>query len=102
MNTVTETVVVSSPWCHLDTDLSGSGSGCCPSFLISGTSLWAESTVFWTDWARPGETQEMHDGKLSPGRAEQEVQEIIQTYRLHISQDIPQDNLAMFYSSYDR
>ncbi len=31
-----------------------------------------------------------------------ENKEIIQTYRLHISQDIPQDNLAMFYNSYDR
>ncbi|KAG7280842.1 hypothetical protein CRUP_010824, partial [Coryphaenoides rupestris] len=29
-------------------------------------------------------------------------QEIIQTFRLHISQDIPQDNLGLFYASYDR
>nr|XP_046253663.1 protein NDRG3-like isoform X2 [Scatophagus argus] len=30
-----------------------------------------------------------------------ENKEIVQTYRLHISQDIPQDNLSMFYYSYD-
>ncbi|KAM4737091.1 protein NDRG3-like isoform 2-T2 [Anableps anableps] len=29
-----------------------------------------------------------------------ENKEIIQTFRLHISQDIPQENMAMFYSSY--
>ncbi|CAK6981867.1 protein NDRG3-like [Scomber scombrus] len=28
-------------------------------------------------------------------------QELVQTYRLHISEDVPQDNLAMFYNSYD-
>ena len=28
--------------------------------------------------------------------------EIIQTFRLHISQDIPQENLGLFYTSYDR
>ncbi|KAI4823672.1 hypothetical protein KUCAC02_012247 [Chaenocephalus aceratus] len=27
--------------------------------------------------------------------------EIVQTYRLHISQDIPLENLSMFYNSYD-
>lgn len=27
-------------------------------------------------------------------------QELIQTYRLHIAQDINQDNLALFYGSY--
>lgn len=31
-----------------------------------------------------------------------ENKEIVQTYRLHISQDIPQDNLALFYSIYER
>lgn len=31
-----------------------------------------------------------------------ENQEIIQTYRLHIAQDINQDNLALFYNSYNR
>ncbi|KAG7237748.1 hypothetical protein INR49_031857 [Caranx melampygus] len=30
-----------------------------------------------------------------------ENQETTQTYRLHISQDIPQENLAMFYNTYD-
>lgn len=29
-------------------------------------------------------------------------EEIIQTYRLHIAQDINQDNLALFYTSYNR
>lgn len=31
-----------------------------------------------------------------------ENQEIIQTYRLHIAQDINQDNLALFCQSYNR
>ncbi len=31
-----------------------------------------------------------------------ENQEIIQTYRLHIAQDINQDNLALFCHSYNR
>lgn len=31
-----------------------------------------------------------------------ENKELVQTYRLHVSQDIPQENLAMFYTSYDR
>ncbi|XP_068193995.1 protein NDRG3-like [Antennarius striatus] len=30
-----------------------------------------------------------------------ENKEIIQTYRIHISQDVPLDNLALFYNSYD-
>uniref|UniRef100_A0A3Q3K879 Protein NDRG2 n=1 Tax=Monopterus albus TaxID=43700 RepID=A0A3Q3K879_MONAL len=30
-----------------------------------------------------------------------ENKETIQTYRLHISQDVPQENLAMFYNSYN-
>uniref|UniRef100_A0A3P8RT41 Uncharacterized protein n=1 Tax=Amphiprion percula TaxID=161767 RepID=A0A3P8RT41_AMPPE len=42
----------------------------------------------WMDWA--ASKDELTENK-----------EIVQTYRLHISQDIPLDNLAMFFNSYD-
>ncbi|XP_037553149.1 protein NDRG3, partial [Nematolebias whitei] len=61
----------------------------------------------WVDWAASklsGWTSNLVDvimghhfstGELS------ENKEVIQTYRLHISQDILQENVAMFYNSYD-
>ncbi|KAM8755141.1 protein NDRG3-like isoform X1 [Sparus aurata] len=61
----------------------------------------------WMDWAASklsGWTSNLVDTIMGHHFSAEELtenQEIIQTYRLHISQDIPQDNLAMFYSSYD-
>ncbi|XP_074500917.1 protein NDRG3-like isoform X2 [Sebastes fasciatus] len=61
----------------------------------------------WMDWAASklsGWTSNLVDmimgHHFSPDELTDNL-EIIQTYRLHISQDIPQDNLAMFYNSYD-
>uniref|UniRef100_A0A8D3AZP2 Protein NDRG3 n=1 Tax=Scophthalmus maximus TaxID=52904 RepID=A0A8D3AZP2_SCOMX len=61
----------------------------------------------WVDWAASklsGWTSNMVDIIMGHHFSTDELtenKEIIQTYRLHISQDIPQDNLAMFYGSYD-
>ncbi|XP_027131449.1 protein NDRG3 isoform X2 [Larimichthys crocea] len=61
----------------------------------------------WMDWAAAklsGWTSNLVDMIMSHHFSTDELTEnleIIQTYRLHISQDIPQDNLAMFYNSYD-
>ncbi|XP_050927455.1 protein NDRG3 isoform X2 [Lates calcarifer] len=61
----------------------------------------------WMDWAASklsGWTSNLVDIIMGHHFSTDELtenKEIIQTYRLHISQDIPQDNLAMFYNSYD-
>ncbi|KAM4563777.1 protein NDRG3-like isoform 2-T2 [Odontesthes bonariensis] len=61
----------------------------------------------WVDWAASklsGWTSNLVDdimGHLFSTEELTDNKEIIQTYRLHVSQDIPQDNLAMFFSSYD-
>lgn len=61
----------------------------------------------WVDWAASklsGWTSNMVDIIMGHHFSTDELtenKEIIQTYRLHISQDIPQENLAMFFSSYD-
>ncbi|KAM9351405.1 protein NDRG3-like [Symphorus nematophorus] len=61
----------------------------------------------WVDWAASklsGWTSNLVDMIMGHHFSTDELtdnKEIIQTYRLHISQDIPQDNLAMFYNSYD-
>uniref|UniRef100_A0A3B4XAD6 Protein NDRG2 n=1 Tax=Seriola lalandi dorsalis TaxID=1841481 RepID=A0A3B4XAD6_SERLL len=61
----------------------------------------------WMDWAASklsGWTSNLVDIIMGHHFSTDELtdnQEIVQTYRLHISQDIPQDNLAMFYNSYD-
>uniref|UniRef100_A0A667X7V8 Uncharacterized protein n=1 Tax=Myripristis murdjan TaxID=586833 RepID=A0A667X7V8_9TELE len=61
----------------------------------------------WVDWAASklsGWTSNLVDIIMGHHFSSEELtenREIIQTYRLHISQDVPQDNLAMFYSSYD-
>ncbi|XP_070696244.1 protein NDRG3-like [Pempheris klunzingeri] len=61
----------------------------------------------WMDWAASklsGWTSNLVDMIMGHHFSTDELtenKEIIQTYRLHISQDIPQDNLAMFYNSYD-
>ncbi|XP_060930453.1 protein NDRG3-like [Limanda limanda] len=61
----------------------------------------------WMDWAASklsGWTSNLVDIIMGHHFSTEELtenKEIIQTYRLHISQDIPQDNLVMFYSSYD-
>lgn len=60
----------------------------------------------WMDWAASklsGWTSNLVDMIMGHHFSTDELtenMEIIQTYRLHISQDIPQDNLAMFYNSY--
>uniref|UniRef100_A0A4W6D8K3 Uncharacterized protein n=1 Tax=Lates calcarifer TaxID=8187 RepID=A0A4W6D8K3_LATCA len=54
----------------------------------------------WMDWAASKRLDEQ-PGRHHHGTPLQHCEDIIQTYRLHISQDIPQDNLAMFYNSYD-
>uniref|UniRef100_A0A669EBP4 Protein NDRG2 n=1 Tax=Oreochromis niloticus TaxID=8128 RepID=A0A669EBP4_ORENI len=60
----------------------------------------------WIDWAASklsGWTSNLVDIIMGHHFSTDELtenKEIIQTYRLHISQDIPQDNLAMFYNSY--
>ncbi|KAM4610441.1 protein NDRG3-like [Polymixia lowei] len=61
----------------------------------------------WMDWAASklsGWTSNLVDMIMSHHFSPDELtenQEIIQTYRLHISQDVPQENLVMFYTSYD-
>ncbi|XP_062247271.1 protein NDRG3-like isoform X1 [Platichthys flesus] len=61
----------------------------------------------WMDWAASklsGWTSNLVDLIMGHHFSTEELtenKEIIQTYRLHISQDIPQDNLVMFYSSYE-
>uniref|UniRef100_A0A665U6W5 Uncharacterized protein n=1 Tax=Echeneis naucrates TaxID=173247 RepID=A0A665U6W5_ECHNA len=61
----------------------------------------------WIDWAASklsGWTSNQVDNIMGHHFSTDELtenQETVQTYRLHISQDIPQENLAMFYNSYD-
>ncbi|XP_013884840.1 protein NDRG3 [Austrofundulus limnaeus] len=61
----------------------------------------------WVDWAASklsGWTSNLGDIIMEHHFSTDELsenKELIQTYRLHVSQDIPQDNLAMFYNSYD-
>ncbi|KAM8830581.1 LOW QUALITY PROTEIN: protein NDRG3-like [Synchiropus picturatus] len=61
----------------------------------------------WMDWAASklsGWTSNLVDILMGHHFSPDELtenKELIQTYRLHISQDIPQDNLVMFYTSYD-
>ncbi|KAM8863119.1 protein NDRG3-like isoform 2-T6 [Spinachia spinachia] len=60
----------------------------------------------WMDWATSklsGWTSNLVDLIMGHHFSTDELtenQEIVQTYRLHISQDVPLDNLAMFYNSY--
>uniref|UniRef100_A0A8C2WUZ8 Protein NDRG2 n=1 Tax=Cyclopterus lumpus TaxID=8103 RepID=A0A8C2WUZ8_CYCLU len=60
----------------------------------------------WMDWAASklsGWTSNLVDmimGHYFSADELTENTEIVQTYRLHVSQDVPQDNLAMFYNSY--
>ncbi|XP_075957840.1 protein NDRG3-like isoform X2 [Anarhichas minor] len=60
----------------------------------------------WMDWAASklsGWTSNLVDMIMGHHFSTEELtenKEIIQTYRLHISQDVPLDNLAMFYNSY--
>ncbi|XP_077437552.1 protein NDRG3-like isoform X2 [Vanacampus margaritifer] len=61
----------------------------------------------WMDWAvskLSGWTSNLVDIIMAHHFSTDELtenKELIQTYRLHISQDIPLDNLALFYCSYD-
>ncbi|XP_056897344.1 protein NDRG3-like [Takifugu flavidus] len=61
----------------------------------------------WMEWAASklsGWTSNLIDTIMDHHFSTEELtenKEIVQTYRLHISQDIPQDNLALFYSSYE-
>ncbi|MEQ2230891.1 Protein ndrg3 [Ilyodon furcidens] len=61
----------------------------------------------WVDWATSklsGWTSNLVDIIMGHHFSSDELtenKEIIQTYRLHISQDVPQENLAMFYSSFE-
>ncbi|KAM9751757.1 protein NDRG3-like [Menidia menidia] len=61
----------------------------------------------WVDWAASklsGWTSNLVDVIMGHHFSAEELtenKEIVQTYRLHVSQDIPQDNLALFYTSYD-
>ncbi|XP_077463838.1 protein NDRG3-like [Stigmatopora argus] len=61
----------------------------------------------WMDWAvskLSGWTSNLADIIMAHHFSTDELtenKELIQTYRLHISQDIPLDNLALFYCSYD-
>nr|XP_043895010.1 protein NDRG3-like isoform X1 [Solea senegalensis]XP_043895011.1 protein NDRG3-like isoform X1 [Solea senegalensis] len=61
----------------------------------------------WVDWAASklsGFTSNLVDIIMGHHFSTEELtenQEIIQTYRLHVSQDIPQENLALFYNSYE-
>ncbi|KAM3872270.1 protein NDRG3-like [Diretmus argenteus] len=61
----------------------------------------------WMDWAASklsGWTSNLVDVIMGHHFSTDELtenKEIIQTYRLHISQDIPQDNLVLFYTSYE-
>ncbi|KAJ3585896.1 hypothetical protein NHX12_012304 [Muraenolepis orangiensis] len=60
----------------------------------------------WMDWAAgklSGWTSNLVDILMSHHFSTDELSdnlEIIQTYRLHISQDVPQENLGLFYTSY--
>ncbi|KAG9332584.1 hypothetical protein JZ751_014682 [Albula glossodonta] len=62
----------------------------------------------WMDWAASklsGWTSNLVDIVMGHHFSTDELtenQEIIQTYRLHIAQDINQDNLALFCTSYNR
>uniref|UniRef100_A0A674NEL7 Uncharacterized protein n=1 Tax=Takifugu rubripes TaxID=31033 RepID=A0A674NEL7_TAKRU len=62
----------------------------------------------WMEWAASklsGWTSNLIDTIMDHHFSTEELtenKEIVQTYRLHISQDIPQDNLGLFYSSYER
>uniref|UniRef100_A0AAR2KEH2 Protein NDRG3 n=1 Tax=Pygocentrus nattereri TaxID=42514 RepID=A0AAR2KEH2_PYGNA len=62
----------------------------------------------WMDWAASklsGWTSNLVDIVMGHHFSTDELgenQEIIQTYRLHIAQDINQDNLALFWNSYNR
>ncbi|XP_071059804.1 protein NDRG3-like isoform X2 [Pseudochaenichthys georgianus] len=61
----------------------------------------------WVDWAAAklsGWTSNVVDDIMGHHFSADELSdnmEIVQTYRLHISQDIPLENLSMFYNSYD-
>uniref|UniRef100_A0A672SWD6 Protein NDRG3-like n=1 Tax=Sinocyclocheilus grahami TaxID=75366 RepID=A0A672SWD6_SINGR len=61
----------------------------------------------WMDWAASkltGWTSNLVDIVMAHHFSTEELtdnQELIQTYRLHIAQDINQDNLALFCGSYD-
>uniref|UniRef100_A0A4W4FEY8 Protein NDRG3 n=1 Tax=Electrophorus electricus TaxID=8005 RepID=A0A4W4FEY8_ELEEL len=61
----------------------------------------------WMDWAASkfsGWTSNLVDIVMGHHFSTEELtenQEIVQTYRLHIAQDINQDNLALFFHSYD-
>uniref|UniRef100_A0A674MI08 Uncharacterized protein n=1 Tax=Takifugu rubripes TaxID=31033 RepID=A0A674MI08_TAKRU len=61
----------------------------------------------WMEWAASklsGWTSNLIDTIMDHHFSTEELtenKEIVQTYRLHISQDIPQDNLGLFYSSYE-
>ncbi|XP_063065248.1 protein NDRG3-like isoform X2 [Engraulis encrasicolus] len=61
----------------------------------------------WMDWAATklsGWTSGLVDIVMAHHFSTDELtdnQEIIQTYRLHIAQDMNQDNLALFYNSYN-
>lgn len=61
----------------------------------------------WMEWAASklsGWTSNLVDMIMEHHFSADELtdnKEIVQTYRLHVSQDIPQENLVMFYSSYD-
>uniref|UniRef100_A0A3P8XJE5 Protein NDRG3 n=1 Tax=Esox lucius TaxID=8010 RepID=A0A3P8XJE5_ESOLU len=61
----------------------------------------------WIDWAASklsGWTSNIVDTVMAHHFSTDELtenQELIQTYRLHIAQDINQDNLALFCASYD-
>uniref|UniRef100_A0A3Q3WDN5 Uncharacterized protein n=1 Tax=Mola mola TaxID=94237 RepID=A0A3Q3WDN5_MOLML len=62
----------------------------------------------WVEWAASklsGWTGNLTDTIMGHHFSTDELtenKEIIQTYRLHISQDIPPENLELFYTSYDR
>ncbi|KAM6977708.1 protein NDRG3-like [Aplochiton taeniatus] len=61
----------------------------------------------WVDWATAklsGWTSTLVDNIMSHHFSSDEITdnlEVVQTYRLHISQDINQDNLEMFYTAYN-
>ncbi|XP_041112598.1 protein NDRG3-like isoform X2 [Polyodon spathula] len=61
----------------------------------------------WIDWAASkltGWTSTLVDNVMAHHFSSQELQdnlELVQTYRLHIAQDINQDNLYLFVSSYN-
>ncbi|XP_008413149.1 protein NDRG3-like [Poecilia reticulata] len=61
----------------------------------------------WVDWAASklsSWTSSLVDNIMAHHFTSEELlenKEIVQTLRLHISQDIPQENLALFFSSYE-